>query len=327
MNKKVIYLKETYNYNDILKKQNNKIPLAIKKIIFLYKRIFNIITKKDINGNEVWIFPVKEKYSAKSIEILLKKYLIKENNIFLASNNLIENKIYDIMDCYKIDYITEEKIKKFLLIQILEYISNLQNKEINNLEVTILVNDMSSINMYLIEELAKQVKTLKIVSLNIYKFKKLEEKLYNEYGIPIQFSNSYKKSLEKSKIIINFDFSNIEINEYEIFDKAIIINCIKENIKLKSKLFNGIIVNSCDIEFNKEISDNFKTMQIYENFKKILLYACIIENEDNILKSYQNLKENKVKIVNLIGASGKINKKEFKNIEKSLTKIKKQSNI
>ena len=219
---------------------------------------------------------------------------------------------------------TEEKVKKLLLIYALEYISSLQKKDINLLDVTILVKDNSDINLFLIEEIAKLVKSLKIVSINIYKFRKLEEKLYNELGIAIQFSNSYKKSLEKANIIINLDYSEIEINEYNICNNAIIINCTKNNIKIKSRLFEGININSYDINMNKEIINNFKRIHIYENYKKLILYAGIIEKDNDFSVSYNNLKEDKVSIINFIGNNGIINKKEFKNVTKKLDKNKKK---
>ncbi len=327
MEKQIIYLKETSSYDDVLKKEHDKMPLFFKKIIFLYKNIFNVITKKKNENTEIWILPLKEKYPEGKIERILKKLQKSEDNIYLVSDELRKNNIEKDMKKYQIKYITEEKIKKILLIDVLKYIANIQKKEISDLEITLLVNNTSNINMYLIEKIAKTVKTLKIVSLNIYKFKKIEEKLYNEYGIAIQFSNSYKKSLEKSKLIINLDFNLLEINEYEIFDKAIIINCLEENIKIKSKLFNGIIVNSYDIQLNKEMVQKFKQMNSYFEYKKLLIYASIIEKEENIFKIFEKIEADKIDIINLIGNSGVINKKEFKNIEKSLTKIKKQSNI
>lgn len=318
MNKKIIYLKEVSSYNDIFKKKHDKMPLIFKKLFFLYKNIFNIITKKEIEGFNIWILPIKERYYTNKIEKILRKDFNK-GNVYLVSNELKNNKICEIMDEQNKEYITEEKIKKVLIIYILKYIADLHKKEISDLELTILVNNTSDLNMYFIEEIAKQVKNLKIVSLNIYKFKKLEEKLYDEYGIAIQFSNSYKKSLEKTKIIINLDFNEIQINEYEIFDNAIIINCMS-NIKIKSRLFNGIVINSCDIEFNKDIINQFKEMKIYENYSKLLLYASIIENEENILKIFDKIKKDNISITNLIGNSGIINKKEFKNIFKKLDK-------
>lgn len=324
MSKQVIFLKETSSYDDALKKDNKKLPLFLKKLTFLYKYTFNIVTKKKISDNEIWILPIKEKYSFPKIEKILQKELKNKENIYLLSNELKESKINLIMEEHNIEYLAEEKIKKILIFEILKYIVDLQNTEMSDLEITVLVNSTSDINMYLVEELAKQVKTLKIVSLNIYKFKNLEEKLYSEYGIPIQFSNSYRKSLEKSKLIINIDFNEFEINEYEIFDKAIIINCIKDNIKIKSRLFNGIVINSLEIKLKKEIIDSFKQMDLYCCYKNLLLYASIIEKEENIFNIHERINHDNINIVNLIGNNGLINKKEIKNIAKKLDKNKKK---
>lgn len=324
MDKKIIYLKEVDSYDDVLKKEYKKLPLFFKKIIFLFKNIFNIVSKKNVEENNIWVLPIKEKYSDYKIEKILKKNLIVTDNIHVISKELEKNNIYEIMDMYGIKYVTEEKVKKLLLISGLEYIAKLQKKAINSLDVTILVKDNSEINLFLIEQISKLVKSLKIVSINIYKFRKLEEKLYNEDGIAIQFSNSYKKSLEKSSIIINLDYSEIEINEYNICNNAIIINCIKENIKIKSRLFEGININSYDINMDKEIINVFKKIHIYENYKKLILYASIIEKDNDFFVSYRNLEENKVSIINLIGNNGIINKKEFKNITKKLDKNKKK---
>ena len=321
MNKQIIYLKETSSYDDILKNNHSKMPLIFKKLIFLYKNIFNIITKKKTQDKEIWVLPVKEEYCESKLKELFKKVSLE--NIYLISNELKEKQAYKIMDEQKQEYITEEKIKKILLVHILEHITNLQKKELSDLDLTILVNNKTNLNMYLMEELARQIKTLKIVSLNIYKFKKLEEELYEEEGIAIQFSNSYKKSLEKSKIIINLDFTELEINEYEIFDKAIIVNCISDNIKIKSRLFNGIVVNSCDIEFNKQIINEFKELKIYENYTRLMIYASLIQNQENILRIYEKLIADNIEIIDLMGNSGIINKKEFKNIDKMLDKNKK----
>lgn len=324
MDKKIIYLKEVTSYDDIFKKRYNKMPLFIKKLIFLYKNILNIITKKQIEEKEIWILPIKERYYISKIERILKKYFKNNQEVYVLSDELEKYKVYKILDLYKEQYLRKEKIKKALLIKILEYICKIQKKEINNLELTILVNSTSEINMYLIEELAQRIKSLKLVSLNIYKFRNIEEKLYNDLGIAIQFSNTYKKSLEKSEIIINLDFNEIQINEYEINNKAIIINCIDNIIKIKSRLFNGIVINSCNIDFNKEIINKFKQMSIYEDYKKIMLYASLIENEKDICKIQEKFELDKLNITNLVGNNGKISKMEIKNLGKKLDKNKKK---
>ena len=78
--------------------------------------------------------------------------------------------------------------------------------------------------MNLIVLIARKVKRLTIVSNNINKFRYLEEKLYNEYGIAIELSNNRRKSLLNSNIIINVDFEEEMVNKYNINSKAIIIN-------------------------------------------------------------------------------------------------------
>ena len=142
----------------------------------------------------------------------------------------------------------------------------------------------------------------------MYKFKKIEEKLYDEYGIAIQFSNSYKKSLSKSNIIINLDFDEIDLNEYLIYDRAIIINCINQNIKIKSKLFNGVVINSVNISFNQELKDKFKTLGLYNDFSSLILLASVLEQE-NYKTDINNYL---VKIKNIYGNNGQISKNELK---------------
>lgn len=325
MKKKIIYLKELNSYDEILKKEYKNFPMFFKKIIFLFKNLFNIVTKKNIEGNNIWILPIKEKYTDDKIRNIIRKKLKIDNNTYVISKELSNSNICKIMNEYSLEYITEEKAKKVLIIPVLQYISKLQKKDINSLDISILVNDNSEINLLLIEEISKIVKSIKIVSLNIYKFRKLEEKLYNEEGIAIQFSNSYKKSLEKSNIIINFDYSEIEINEYNIYNNAIIINCYKDNIKIKSRLFEGIVINSYDITIDKELIQKFKDINIYYNYKNIILYAALLEKDKNTIIEYQNNDKEKSKITNLVGNNGIINKKEFKNMIKKLDKnIKKE---
>jgi len=316
----IVYIKKVDEYDDILKEKHYKVPTFFKKVIFMYKNMFNIITKKKIESKNIWILPLQEKYSTNEIIRFLKKISKFKENIYVISEDLTSKEIYILMKKFHISYIKGEELKKYLSIKILEYINKIKNEEINNIEVTILANEISEFNIYLIERLSKLVKSIKLVTPNIYKFKNLEEKLYNELGIALQFSNSYKKSLFKSKIIINLDYNIIDINEYEIFDKAIIINCTEDDIKIKSKLFNGIIINSCNIKFKKEIRDKFRKMNIYNKYSSLLLYKSVINEEKNFDKIFKKLDEDKVIITNLIGNNGIINKNEFKNIFKKLDK-------
>ena len=316
----IVYIKKVDNYDEILKGRYKNISVFWKKIIFMYKNMFNIITKKKIEDKNIWIVPIQDKYSENKMNNIIKKMSLCEKNIYVLPESLLHGELLRIMDRFNISYITGKEIKRYLVIKILKYINDIKSEKLINNEITILATDNSEFNINIIEKLSKLVKYIKIVSPNIYKFKKIEEKLYNEYGIGIQFSNSYKKSLVKSKIIVNLDYNKIDINEYEIYDKAILINISKEEIKIKNKLFNGIVINSCNINFKKELREKFIKINLYHGFNNLLLYESIISKEMNIEKVYNKIEEDKIVILNVIGNNGIISRDEFKNIFKRLDK-------
>lgn len=310
---KVIYLKKLDDYEEVLKSKR-KILLNFKRFIFLYKNLFNIITKKKIEEFNVWILPFQEKISSNKLEKILLKQIknlkLSQDTKLVIADSLKDYNIINILQKYSIKYFTGKEIKKILVFKVLEYINQLQKKELNTREVTVLVDNDNEINMYILKQLAINCKTLKVVSKKIYKFKALEENLFNEFGIAIQFSNSYKKSLIKTEIIINLDFNNIDINEYEINNKAIIINT-QEQLKIKSKLFNGIVINSYGIKMAKEITEKFKQANLLHKYDNLILYESII-NINNLKNIEEKIEKDKVRLLNLIGNNGVINKKEFK---------------
>ena len=120
-----------------------------------------------------------------------------------------------------------------------------------------------------IKKIARNFKRVHIVTNHMEKFKKIEKQFFEEEGIMITVGNNKRKSLSKSKIIINVDFPNEILNEYNIYEESIIITLIK-NIKVKSKRFNGKIINDYEItlktneELEYENLDKYYSKEIYE---------------------------------------------------------------
>ncbi len=309
----IIYLKKLDSYKEII---DGKVPLFIKKIIYLWRNLFGIVKQEKSNEFKIWVLPFIDKEDkeklAKIIEKQVRKKRLLGNTKIVLSNSLMSKATIQILNRYHVQYIDGNVIKKILLFKVLEYINHLQNKELAKRDIAILVNENNQINNNIIMNLAMQCKTLKIVSKKIYQFKNLEQKLYEDYGIAIQFSNSYQKSLLKAEIIVNLDFNEVELNEYTIFPKAIVINT-SQPIKIKTKLFSGIIVNSCEIKFLKKIKEIFNKNSLLEKFDSLLLYESI-ENWKSMEYSHaeEKIEEHKVHILNLIGNNGRINQKEFK---------------
>lgn len=305
---KIIYIRLIQDFEKITK---YKIHLIVMEIILKIKKIFNIITKKNINNNSIWVLPYMNNISSEKFEKIIKKEIknLEDNNIFVISKDLKKEGNLKILNKFNIKYCTGNLAKKILVFKVIEYINRLQSTKTNKREITVLVNENTKMNIDIIEKLAIESKMIKIVSEEINNFKKFENSLYNEKGIGIQFSNNYRKSLKSSNFIINLDFNEKEINEYDISDKAVIINT-EDKIRIRAKSFNGIIINSYKIKFLKQL--NIMKFEDLSDFEELEIYESLIHNFNKNL-----INENSIKIEGLIGNNGKISEKEFKNISQN----------
>ena len=152
-------------------------------------------------------------------------------------------------------------------------------------------------------KIEKNIKTLNIITNDISTCNKLEEYLYNEYGIMLNIANNKRKSLLNAELILNIDFPEELINKYKICKNAIIIN-FEDKIKINSKRFEGININYYKIAIPSKYKLN--------NFKNELIYESIILHQNNDFKNImEKLKKDKIKIKKLIGNNGLINEKEI----------------
>ena len=167
----------------------------------------------------------------------------------------------------------------------------------------ILANNFQEKNINLIRNLAPKVRTVNIVTKEIEKYKIIEEML-QESGVPIVITNNKKKSLKKSKIIINLDFSQEELSEYIIFRNAVIINLTQEKLT-KLKGFCGITIRDIDLNLNNEQIEFIKQNYL-ENFRQIEIY----ESLPALIRTIDNPEVSK-----LYGNNGEISNKELENIK------------
>lgn len=310
-----IYIKECEKNDELI--TNEKIPKFLKKIVIKVKRKLNIISRKQVNNNYIYIIPNIEN---KNIQKKIQRKIIKESKEvqIVLSNKLKEKKL----QLEKISIVDGRRVQKYVIQEILEYILKLskdENQKLQFKDIYILQKEHNFETIYMIEYLKDKVKTINIITNAIGKYKKIEEKLYDE-GYLITVSNNKKKSLKKAKIIINMDFTKEELSNYIINRNSIIINFTNEKID-KLRGFEGIIINSIKISMKEEIKQYFKENNLYYKFEIIELYESIFKTgqfEKNIYK----IKEDKVNVIQLIGNNGKISEKEPLFHEILLTNIK-----
>lgn len=207
-----------------------------------------------------------EKMSIKTNEII-KKYS-NSKKIVLSKEIWKEQKYIDYLNTYGLEIQNGKWLFEILLLDVTQYIIN--KKKIEKVNISIMINDLTDIELENIKILAKEYKTINIVTNHIEKFKRLEKQLQEDEGIIITITNNKKKSLMKSQIILNIDFPKELINKYNIQDEAVIVN-IKGNIKINKKRFNGLNVNDYEIDFrddkknNKALNNKFYLKDLYES--------------------------------------------------------------
>ena len=190
----------------------------------------------------------------------------------------------------------------------IDYVCQKKKIEANNIEVAIMLNDNSEVNLKMIIIIAQKVKMLRVVTKDIDKFKSVEEYLFKNMGIVIRTTNNKKKALIKSDLIINIDFAEELINKYVLPQNAIIINLINK-IKIKSKRFAGTNCNNYSIILPDEYKEWFVKNKLFENFNQNLL----LESKIYLKNSFEAIEEalKNVKISCLIGNNGVIQEGDF----------------
>ena len=301
---KVIYIREEIDTCDF-----------VKRIIVKIKKMFNVISRKEIDNKIIYYFPF---FSDKKISNLSLRRISKKTNKFLEmdeSNIVVLSEYLNSIDIFKnylysnnIDILSGKFLFKTLSLKIIEYIYN--NPSIY--EVTFLVNDLSNINREIIEYISKNVKRVNIVTNHINKFKKIEEYLYSEFGIILNISNNKRRSLLKAKLILNIDFPEELVNKYRIYDESVIIN-FNEKINIISKRFNGININSFKIKMPSEYK--------LSGFSDEIVYESLIYKLGDFNNINDKITKDKVKIDKFIGNNGFIGKNNFRKKLKSIDKI------
>ncbi len=270
----------------------------------LYK-IFNIV---ELIEDKI-ILPIAkdEKIDNKKAKILAlktKKILEKTGCKKICVSKKIKEQTEYINDLriFNIKIIEGKWLFSILINKILDYITNKNKIKKSDITISILINKLDKDYIYEhIKNIIKEYKIVNIITNNTSKFKKLEEEIYQKDGIMINISNNKKKSLVRSKIILNIDFSNELINQYNLPENSIIIN-INNKVKIAKKRFNGININDYEIKYLNIDEFDYDKYSLYE--QKDIYESQIYQNQPfEYIK--RKIERDKVEIAYLQGNKNK----------------------
>lgn len=255
--------------------------------------------KVEIQNDEIKVYYKIEK--EKNLNKIIKKFLKLEiNNVILDKTLWKSEKLINLLYANNINLIDGKWLKKYMTIDILNFVITQKNIRKEETEIAITVNEITELSIEIIKILSKQYKKLVVITNHIEKLRKIEKGIFEKEGILIVVSNNKNKSLLKSQIIINIDFNKELINQYQIYDEAIIIN-IEEKIKIDSIRFNGIIINDFDVETGR-IETIWRTN--YEKYRVNDLLEANLYVRDTYKNIRKKIQKCNISIKNLYGLNG-----------------------
>ena len=309
------YVKKMSQEEEAIKAE--KLPLTVKKLLVKAKEILLLPTIKEIDNRTIVILPIKikknitEKQQEKLARKIAKHMYDKSNQNIVLSKELelpiLKNTLFS-NNCNLLD---GRWLFSYLTPQIIQYVSERQEKTSQMLEVSIMVNDNKEQILKNIIKIAQKLKMLNIITNNIEKFRKIEEYLYKNMGIVVRITNNRKKALLKSNLIINYDFPEEAINKYILPKKAIIVN-ISEKISIASKRFSGINSNFYRISLPEKYRKWFAENNMDSSFDEAILYESVLYKKSSYESICKEIEENGSKIKYLVGNNGNICEEEYK---------------
>ena len=334
--------KETTAFRDkIIQIKNCIIARKIRRIVN-EKNIDGIVLSDDIKRNTDFLDKLiirKKHKTVKSSEKNLKKTEVIEN-LNYATNNIIKTKSF--IKERKIFFFDGNGLFEYIIYEILMYIINIQNRKPELEDIYIIANNIDEVMLGNIIFLSTKFKNVNIVSKNIGKYDYIETLVYNNTGNSVILLNNKRKSLRRAKYIINVDNSIKELNEYLIYRKAIIINMQleaekQENWKAGKKAieqekkrnimiltgFEGIFVNSFEIDLNDKTKQFFKEYGLINITSMSILYESFLNKKENFENIREKIEDAGLVVKKLYGNNGIIDENEYKRVNLTDNEAKK----
>ncbi len=265
---------------DQIPKQNLKYKIMDIFNIFEKREYEQKIVYKLYKSNNNYIKKINSKINKINVPIVLAKE-IKEN---AKKEEYQHTKLYRIIKSLEEDKtIFAEFIEEILKNTIEE---QKQTAERQSIYVLAKENNFKRENK--ITNLISKYKAVNIITSNIREFKKLEENM-EASSETFAVLNNKKKSLARAQYIINMDFSEEELLEYNLNRTANIFNMNAGKLHLNN--FDGCIINNIELD---NIKQKFNLKDLY------LANMINAEQIQDIIKS---------KKYKLIGNNGYISKK------------------
>ena len=231
----------------------------------------------------------------------------------------------DICEMINIKVVNGKKLMEFMEYDIVKYVLDKQNADTKKEDIYIVFKRDSNLNLDFLKRFLENFRLVNIVTNDVDKLKNIQDNLLDNEGILISVSNNKRKALKRAKYILNINLTKEELEKYRINREAIIVNIV-ENVKYDEPCFDGVNINYFKISCPDEYLERFE--QVGSQFNLAQMYESILL-QDRVDKTkleavYSRIREDNIKIVELIGNNGPISDQELQKIHiQNLDKMRK----
>ena len=307
----MIYINYAETIKNSMSEDMFKMPRILRNVIYKIRRFLGVLYIKTYDEKILITISSFNKNTLKRLEKYIKTRCVKR---VCLSNNLISNiDFLKFINGQEVEIFDGSWIFDYINLKLIKYIAELKKEDLKSQEITIMINNISDNIVDLIKEISDKIKLLNIVTNKENMLRKVEEELKVEKGIALNINNNYRKSLLKSDIIINFDFSEEEFNKYTLPKKSCILSKNKK-IKILSKSFEGVYIVDYDISFPRKY---LRYLINFKDFNNVILYESFIKKRTIRKNIIKEIEEDNINILTLIGQNGKIRKAEINNLSKN----------
>lgn len=299
------------------------IKIYLNFVVFI-KKIFHIITVKEIYSGLIFILPFEKNHVSKHLKKCiqkLKKLMQKyEISTLVLSEELQHNeefleKFQNNRELEKqIHILNGKEMMPYLIREIIEYILQKQGKTTQLEDLYILVKKDDSRYKENIALLVEHFKTINIITPCLKSYQKLANQLEERCNAMLTVTNNKKKSMRKAKWIVNFDMQEDEIKKYTIYRTATILY-LKDGGIYEANAFDGLHICKAGIDISEELKDFFQKQYLINQCSITILYESTIIQNKNIRAIKKQMEKDKVKISTLYGTRGPLAEAEYKKVE------------
>lgn len=302
-NKTVIYIDYLDSYLDVL---GDRFPVLIRRLVYMFLHFWGYV-KAD--GNRLKLYCVEmDEISPRMINNLKEKLLLMDSKDVILPNLLLGNSAFvNILEEYGYKILRGKWLYKFLCFDIVQKIACVQGKDIGDIEVSVLSNEDSEINIENIKLLAEKCKVVNVITKNPRVFRVVERYLYDEFGSIINVSTNKSKSCQYSDVILNFDFNINDLKKCKTKKQTVIVQFNKEKFENN----NGVTIVFYKLNLPRKYLNVFEE---YAQYNEEILYESLLYYKTSFENVREILKRDNVSIRYFQGCNGKLQFNEIKNL-------------